>query len=238
MKKIIVIIMLSHIAFSHVATGETGLIYQVQSALRQAEYAVPEQRRKLGYFTEDYHHNQDGWQCAPEFVQLQELVSGNWREVLDNIVEITGDSKIQQVILCASFFSLPQEDFFHCLNRIADLCLSDDMPNWAFLWAIGAYEMATTPMHRFSLNYDNPVVIEVLEKTKIIQPSKSEWCDAVLSGKLKRQLTSYWYFDSDSGTYPNANPELERTVVRIVIGIVVIVIFSIVVIVWRRFRKK
>jgi hypothetical protein len=240
MKRMIMISMLLHVAFNCVTAEETGLVHQVQLALRQAEYAVPEQHRSLGYFTENYRA-QGGWHFTPEFAQLQELVSENWREVLDNIVEITGDSKVHQLMLCASFFSLPEEDFFFCLNRIADLCLADALPKLVFGWTRGAYELHTKPIHRFALHYDDPTVIEILRKAKIMRPKERAYYNKILSGGMKRWLTSPFYYDNETGTEPNLYSAeswamfLGYWIIRMVVFVAIIIGA---VVAWRYFRKQ
>ena len=207
MKKMITMIVLLHIASGDAKANELELVGQVQQALRQVEQTIPKQIRKLGAFTEEFSYPSDwessqnpaslqalfveNWSRSIEFTQLQKMVSENWKEILDVVVEIAGDSEVHQIILYASFFYLPQEDFFECLNKIADLCLDNAMPTWAFNWAFDSYELHTSPSHRITYNYDNPVVIKILQKAKIIRPGTSEMYDRMLSGETKKDMINF-----------------------------------------------
>jgi hypothetical protein len=153
----------------------------------------------------------DDWRESVEFAQLKETVSQNWEKILANIEEVVGSSEVHQYVLFESFYYLPQQDSFRCLDKIADLTLNKTISKQMFNWVIVSYHVSNnySNRHTFSLNYKDPIVTEILRKAQIIAP-ELEWYRKMASGKAKREMTGYWYYDHGMGTYPNANPELEK----------------------------
>jgi len=231
------------VALGNETTGNTELIAQVKGLLRQVENREPERVRTLSYFREPYSHR---WWQSPEFVQLKTMTSEHWKEILDNIGDIA-PSELHQFILFRSFYALPQDDFFQCLNKIADLCLDNIVSKHVFdatvlhyETRIPYYEPTIKTTHILARNYDTPDVAEMLRKAKVIfsdDETKVQEYGQIALGAKKNLVTSPWY-NPDTGTcfYDDLFPRMSRLgfVGVIVIGIIIIGA----ILAWRCFRKK
>jgi len=184
MKRMIITLAIAlQIAHGNVSANETGVVHQVRHLLAQVESSRPSFRH-AGVVLDNYRAVME----TPEYTRLTELVSENWEEILKNTGEIAGSSETHQVILFISFSSLPQEDIYQCLNTIADLCLSGVISERMFYWILNFYWADTPTGKALALNYDNPVVVDFLQKAKVIQPKMSDVYDSYLSGAKKKKV--------------------------------------------------
>jgi len=140
------------------------------------------------------HGNYTRWIGSPEFMRLEKEAAGNWEAVMENVAEIA-PSGFHQFILFVSLQSLPQKDYFLCLDKLAYLCMDNTVDKEVFIWVISHYEGNTKPRHRLSLNHKDPVVAGILRKAKVINPEMSDYYDRQLSGEIKKEITSFWYED-------------------------------------------
>jgi uncharacterized protein YijF (DUF1287 family) len=192
MKHMITMITALQMTFGGLMAGEADLILKAKDLLAQIENQAPKEFQPVGYFEENFRGD---WGNVSEFAQLKELVSANWKDVLGNIEGIAGTSEIHQYILFRSFCFLPQKESFQCLNKVADLCLENVISKEMFKWARDVYEIYTAPTYRLSFYYEDPVVIEILRKAKIIQPEMAEHYDRMLSGEESKDLI-VWFEES------------------------------------------
>lgn len=178
-----VIIVVLNMASVNVTADDARQVRETEQMLEQVISLRPKYQHVL-HFAENYR----GWKRSPEFKRLEEFISKNWEAVLRNVEE-TVSTETQLFILFTAFQSLPQEDYFICLNRLADLCLSGVMRKEVFEWIRVSYEIQTK--NAISLNYQNPIVIEIIQKAKIIfadDPYRVLLYDGILSGESKKNI--------------------------------------------------
>jgi uncharacterized protein YijF (DUF1287 family) len=187
MRKIIIIVL--QVVSASLLADEAETIRQTNQLVEQVKNKMPE-----NWDASCYVDNYLGWREIAEFEQLKKAVSGNWKEILENVRGIA-PSEIHQIILFVSFGSLPLKDSFRCLDKIADLCLDNVISKEMFEWVRTIYEVHTTPTYRLAFHYEDPIVVNILRKAKTIQPEKAEHYDRVLRGKERRDLT-IWFEES------------------------------------------
>ncbi|MCL2104771.1 MAG: hypothetical protein FWH21_06930 [Kiritimatiellaeota bacterium] len=167
MKHMLISFLVLHTAFGDVGYDKTERSQQIKQLLAQM---MRHDDAYLSYSAVFAMQTHAGWMKYPEFGELKEKVSGNWREILDTMEEVAPSEIHKVVILLASVYSLPSQDSRQCLSKIADLCLDGVISNEMFLWAIVKHEENTEPKHRLSQNVNDPAVTEVLRKIKEIDP--------------------------------------------------------------------
>jgi len=188
MKKTIVIMTLQILSACLMA-DETEVIRQTSQLLTQLKNKMPE-----NWDISCYVDNYLIWRETPEFDQLKNFMSEHWKYTSENITEVA-PSEIHQLILFASFCSLPLNDSFRCLDKMTDLCLDNVIRKEMFHWVVSLYEVYTMPAHRLALNYQNPTVAEILRKAKIIAPERTGHYNKMLSGEEKNELAEEGYLD-------------------------------------------
>ena len=179
---------------------ETGLALETRQMLEQIIKQLPRYSHVL-----DFAENYRGWKRFPEFTQLEKSTSKNWEAVLSDIGE-AAPSDTHLFILFTAFQSLPQEDYFTCLNKLADLCLSETIDKEMFKMCWISYEVKTR--NAISLSFKNPAVVEIIRKAKVIfadDPHMVSLYDGILSGGSKKALEEYWSDGPETPTlYPSA----------------------------------
>jgi len=204
------------------------VVLQITSANAMAEETVPAHEAKqmleqiikqLPRYSHvlDFAENYRGWKRFPEFKQLENFTSKNWEAVLSDI-EGAAPSDTHLFILFTAFQSLPQEDYFACLNRLADLCLSKTIDKEMFKMVWVSYEVKTR--NAMSLNYKKPAVIEIARKAKTVfadDPHMLSLYDGILSGDAQKALEEYWSDGPETPTlYPSAGNAAEDVGLAIV----------------------
>jgi hypothetical protein len=191
MKKGIIIIMTSHIAFISAIADKTEPFDRLRHLMAQMI-----NNREEGYL----HHSANfaiqtyaGWIKHKEYSELNNIVLENWKDILDNI-EVIAPTEIHKIILFPSFISLPLQDSLQCLNKIADLTVSNAISRDTFGWVLHRYEYETG--YALIHNYKNPIVIEIFQKAKTLDPpsffyEKYPNVDDILSGKAQKEIAGF-----------------------------------------------
>ena len=210
MKKTIVPVMILPIAFGYLMAEEIEPFAQVKHLLTQVEQSAPEEDQEdVAYFI-----LRSRWKDSPAFTLLQNTVSQDWENILENVKEIA-PSEFHQGILFRSFNILPPKDAHQYLNKLATLSLDKAISNYMFEWCIGFYEIDTH--HALARNYNDPAVVEILQKAKIISSNneKAIWnYNQMLSGTINEKITE---------PHPNISFELlKKNIIPIATGIVFI----------------
>ena len=237
MRHIVFFPMALQIVSVHLMATETECVHQVKQLLIQTENIDSGKHKgDVEFFIEGYSFGY--LRDFSEFDKLQKVVSENWKEVLASI-EVLSLSETHQAILFLSFLSLPLEDSFQCLNKMADLCLHGMINKDMFRSLIVTYEVYTMPKRRLSLNNKNPIVAEMLRKAKLIDPQNNYYL-RIASGEEKKKLTNFWY-DPDTGTHlldsiAGSNAETYGNIIQgVLIGVVAIICA---VVAWRYSKRK
>lgn len=126
-------------------------------------------------------------ELMPEFKQLVILSSSNWQAALSNLLMVAPNRE-SKVILLHSFAELSPSDYLVCANKTLDLLTEKKVGTDEFLYII-----LMSPNQKkwfWSYNYENPEVIQFLNRVKSVFASDKNipsLVDFILSGKAKKR---------------------------------------------------
>ena len=167
MKRITAMIMTLQVVFGHVMADERKSVHEVNQLLTKV---TNWQEAECG--VDVYYFAFDCWDKTLEFTQLNEIVSKDWKVILNNLEKIIAPSDMHQIILCRAFSTLPQKYAFQCLNKIIDLYLKNIIDAEVFDLSMNFYEEHIKNIEQ--LDYKDILVGNVYEKLKLIYADNSE----------------------------------------------------------------
>ena len=171
---------------------------EVAKLLKQVEQKLPENYR----FPAAYIENRSTLNSV-EMSRLQSVIASQWPELLNNL-DAVAPTRNQKTILLIASQELKPEEYIKLLEKTVDLAESGKIDPQLLGWALFPYSKNTRGVLEY--NYDKPTVKKLLFRAKSLfhdYPSKIKYCDAVLSGVIKKNIENEY---ANNHPWPKSTP--------------------------------